>query len=324
MSGRRETGDGRETGDRREVGDRCAADDRQGADGGPAASAVIADDEPLLAAALERMLREAWPRLAIARVVHDGQAALQAIVTLRPDVAFLDIRMPALTGLEVAAQLARRPGPLPAVVFVTAYDQYAVDAFEAAAVDYLLKPVGEERLARCVARLRARVEGGAAGVGGAVAGIGNAAAGDTAAGSAAAGDAVDLSTLLARLQQRLDAADAAVAPPRLRFLRASLGDVTRQIPVDEVLYFEARDKYVAVVTRDASALVRLSLSELLDGLDPERFVQIHRSTVVRLDAIDTIRRDLTGRSWVHLRERVAGREVRLAVSRQFAARFRGM
>lgn len=286
-----------------EVSGRREAGDRQGADGGPPVSAVIADDEPLLAAVLERMLREAWPQLAIARVVHDGQAALQAINTLRPDIAFLDIRMPALTGLEVAARLARQEGPVPAVVFVTAYDQYAVDAFEAAAVDYLLKPVSEERLARCVARLQARIDGAAAGL----------------------GNAVDLSTLLVQLQQHVGAAGAvAVAPARMRFLRASLGDVTRQIPVDEVLYFEARDKYVAVVTRDASALVRLSLSELLDGLDPERFVQIHRSTVVRLDAIDTIRRDLTGRSWVHLREEVAGREVRLAVSRQFAARFRGM
>jgi len=291
------------TGGEGEVSGRREAGDRQGADGGPPVSAVIADDEPLLAAVLERMLREAWPQLAIARVVHDGQAALQAITTLRPDIAFLDIRMPALTGLEVAARLARQEGPVPAVVFVTAYDQYAVDAFEAAAVDYLLKPVSEERLARCVARLQARIEDAAAGL----------------------GNAVDLSTLLVQLQQHVGAAGAvAVAPARMRFLRASLGDVTHQIPVDEVLYFEARDKYVAVVTRDASALVRLSLSELLDGLDPERFVQIHRSTVVRLDAIDTIRRDLTGRSWVHLREEVAGREVRLAVSRQFAARFRGM
>ena len=286
---------------------------------GRALTAVIADDEPLLAAMLERMLRAAWPQLAIARVVHDGRAALQAIADLRPDIAFLDIRMPALSGLEVAAALARGEGPLPALVFVTAYDQYAVDAFEAAAVDYLLKPVGEERLARCVARLQTRVAGGAqeGGTGAA----GSAASAGAASGGSAGGEP-DLPSLLARLQQRLDA--AAAAPGRLRFLRASLGDVTRQIPVDEVLYFEARDKYVAVITRDASALVRLSLSELLDGLDPEQFAQIHRSTVVRLDAIDTIRRDLAGRSWVHLREKIAGREVRLAVSRQFAARFRGM
>lgn len=285
-------------------------------------SAVIADDEPLLAAMLERMLRAAWPQLAIARIVHDGRAALQAIDGLRPDIAFLDIRMPALSGLEVAAELARGQGPLPALVFVTAYDQYAMDAFEAAAVDYLLKPVGEERLARCVARLQARVAGGARGGTGAAGGVAGGAASAGAVRGGSAGGEPDLPSLLARLQQRLDA--VAAAPGRLRFLRASLGDVTRQIPVDEVLYFEARDKYVAVVTRDASALVRLSLSELLDGLDPEQFTQIHRSTVVRLDAIDTIRRDLTGRSWVHLREKVAGREVRLAVSRQFAARFRGM
>ena len=135
-------------------------------------------------------------------------------------------------------------------------------------------------------------------------------------------DDTRLQSLLEQLQQRFAA--PAGGPARLRFLRASVGDVTRQIPVDEVLYFEARDKYVAGTTRDATLLVRLSLSELLEGLDPERFSQIHRSTIVRLDAIDTIRRDLAGRSWVHLREKIGGREVRLAVSRQFAARFRGM
>lgn len=281
-------------------------------------TAILAEDEPILRAQLQAKLAKLWPELEILASVEDGAAALEALEDRAPDFMFLDIQMPEMTGVEVAKHVGARAH----VVFVTAYDQYAMDAFEAAAVDYLLKPVGEERLARCVARLQARVAGGARGGTGAAGGVAGGAASAGAVRGGSAGGEPDLPSLLARLQQRLDA--VAAAPGRLRFLRASLGDVTRQIPVDEVLYFEARDKYVAVVTRDASALVRLSLSELLDGLDPEQFTQIHRSTVVRLDAIDTIRRDLTGRSWVHLREKVAGREVRLAVSRQFAARFRGM
>lgn len=263
--------------------------------------AILAEDEPLLAAALERMLRKAWPQLVVERVVHDGGAALEAIASLRPDIAFLDIRMPVLGGLDVAGELARSAPPRPEIVFVTAYEQYAIDAFEAAAVDYLLKPVGEERLARCVERLRSRL----------------------AAGHAEPGPAYpDLPALLAQLQDGLRANGP--VRPGMRFLRASIGDVTRQIPVGEVLYFEARDKYVSIVTRETTALIRMPLSELLAGLDPEQFAQIHRSTIVRLDAIDTIRRDLAGRLWVHLHERLAGREVRLPVSRQFAARFRGM
>lgn len=265
------------------------------------ARAIIAEDEPLLAAELERMLHEAWPQLVIERVVHDGGAALGAITTLRPDIAFLDIRMPVHSGLEVASELARSTVVQPEIVFVTAYEQYAIDAFEAAAVDYLLKPVSGERLVRCVERLRARL----------------------AARRAEPGPAIDsLPALLAELQARLGANGP--ARPGMRFLRASVGDVTRQIPVDDVLFFEARDKYVSITTRDTTALIRMPLSELLAGLDPEQFAQIHRSTVVRLDAIDTIRRDMTGRSWVHLHERVAGREVKLPVSRQFAGRFRGM
>ena len=283
--------------------------------------AVIAEDEPVLAAALERMLRKAWPELEIARIAHDGEAALRAIVELQPDVAFLDIRMPGLNGLEVAAQLADRGDRAPDLVFVTAYDEYAIEAFDAAAIDYLLKPVGDERLARCVARLQGRIAGRAADramdrrVG----------PGPDGGGTnpvARSGDGKALQALLAQLQQRLGVANP--APARLRFLRASLGDVTRQIAVDEVLFFEARDKYVAVTTRDSTVLVRLSLSELIEGLDPERFAQIHRSTIVRLDAIDTSRRDLTGRTWVHLRGELSGRELRLPVSRQFAGRFRGM
>ncbi len=267
----------------------------------PALSAVIAEDEPLLAQALQSMLAQAWPELAIARVAHDGESALAAIRELDPDVTFLDIRMPGMTGLDVARRLADGGATRPAIVFVTAYDQYAVDAFEAAAVDYLLKPVAPERLERCVARVRARL-----------------------AATSAAPSPGGLDALLAQLQQRLAAGGGSGGGAHMRFIRASLGDVTRQIPVADVLYFEAQDKYVSVVTRDASALVRVALSELIAGLDPDKFAQIHRSTIVNLDAIDTIRRDFAGRTFVHLRAQASGRDVKLAVSRQFAAQFRGM
>lgn len=261
------------------------------------ATAVIAEDEPALADALRRMLAQAWPELDVVRVAHDGDAALAAIRALNPDVAFLDIRMPGPSGLEVAAALAGLANP-PALVFVTAYDQYAVEAFEAAAADYLLKPVSLDRLERCAARLRTAL-----------------------ARRTPASSNEDLRRLLMLLQ--LPAGGAGQG--WLRFLRASVGDVIRQIPVEEILYLQAQDKYVSVVTRDVTALVRIPLSELAASLDPARFAQVHRSTIVRLDAIDTIRRDFAGRTFVHLRPAAAGgREVRLAVSRQYAAQFRAM
>lgn len=276
--------------------------------------ALIAEDEPLLARALRDQLALAWPELVIEAIVDDGAQALARIGPLAPEVVFLDIRMPGVGGLAVAQALAegqvaiagRPAGWSPLVVFVTAYDQYAVDAFESAAVDYLLKPVTEERLARCVARLRDRLAARAA--------------------SAQGGVSADLAALARALHTLAvqTGAHEVAAPARLQFIRASLGDVVRQIPVDEILYLEASDKYVSVFTRDSSALVRMPLTELMAALDPASFVQIHRSTVVRLAAIDTIRRDIAGRQFVHLRERVGGREVRLPVSRQHAGQFRGL
>jgi DNA-binding LytR/AlgR family response regulator len=283
---------------------------------GPAAAgtptALIAEDEPVLAQALQAQLAQAWPALRVLALAGDGDQALAETTRLAPDIVFLDIRMPGRSGLAVARALAegltatgRAPGWAPLVVFVTAYDQHAIEAFDAAAADYLLKPVSAERLARCVARLQARLS----------------------PGPAPAEPASELRALMQALAGLLPAAAASGVPTgsaRLHFIRASLGDVIRQIPMDEVLYLEAQDKYVAVVTRDATALVRTPLADLLACLDPQRFVQIHRSTVVRVDAIDTIRRDLTGRQFVHLRERSGGREVRLAVSRHYAAQFRGL
>lgn len=300
--------------------------------GGPAAAgaptALIAEDEPVLAQALQAQLARVWPALRVLALAGDGDQALAETTRLAPDIVFLDIRMPGRSGLAVARALAegvpangRAPGWAPLVVFVTAYDQHAIEAFDSAAVDYLLKPVSTERLARCVARLQARLEPGpaAAEAGGelralmkALSGLLPAAAGALSGAATAAPGASGSAT---------PAPAPGMAP--LRFIRASLGDVIRQIPVDEVLYLEAQDKYVAVVTRDATALVRTPLAELLAGLDPQRFVQIHRSTVVRVDGIDTIRRDLTGRQFVHLREKSGGREVKLAVSRHYAAQFRG-
>jgi len=267
----------------------------------PPATAVIAEDEPALADALERMLAQAWPELEVLHVAHDGDLALDAIRQLRPDVAFLDIRMPGRSGLEVAAALAERTEGAPELVFVTAYDRYAVQAFEASAADYLLKPVSADRLERCVARLSARL-----------------------AERAPAGSGDELRRLLALLQRELPSVGAGPGKGWLRFLRASVGDVIRQIPVEDILYLQAQDKYVSVVTRDATALVRVPLSELAASLDPARFVQVHRSTVVSLDAIDTIRRDFAGRTFVHLRPAVGGREVRLPVSRQYAGQFKPM
>jgi DNA-binding LytR/AlgR family response regulator len=265
--------------------------------------ALIAEDEPVLAQALREQLAQVWPGLEVVAIAGDGDQALADIARLAPEVVFLDIRMPGRSGLEVARALAQaEPGAagVPLVVFVTAYDQHAIEAFESAAVDYLLKPVAADRLARCVDRLQARL----------------------VAGAAARAPGTDLQALAQALAGLLPAAAPAAGP--LRFIRASLGDVIRQIPVDEVLYLEAQDKYVAIVTREATALVRTPLSELLAALDPQRFVQIHRSTAVRVDAIDTIRRDFAGRQFVHLREQAGGREVRLPVSRAYAAQFRGL
>ncbi len=263
-------------------------------------TAVIAEDEPLLADVLREHLADVWPELSVVACATDGDMALSTIRALRPDVAFLDIRMPGLSGLQVARHLLD-DAHVPVIVFVTAYDQYALDAFDAAAVDYLLKPVARERLSRCAERVRQRL---------------------------AQAPPAALGTLLEQLQAHLGGAGGAAEAParaaRLRFIRASLGEVTRQIPIEDVLYFDAQDKYVAVVTRDGSALVRTALTDLLAALDPERFTQIHRSTIVNLDAIDTIRRDISGRVFVHLKGAPGGRDTRLPVSRQFAGQFRGM
>jgi len=244
--------------------------------------AIIADDEHHLAEDLRRRLAQLWPELQIVAVVHDGIAAAHALTELKPDIAFLDIRMPGQSGLDAACAAAADCR----VVFVTAFDDHAVQAFEQAAVDYLLKPVSDERLARCVERLQQR--------------------------SGAAPD-----DLLARLQQLL------VAPARpepLRWLRAQVGQTVRMLAVEEVCYFQSADKYTTVLTRDAELLLRTPLKELVGQLDGEQFWQVHRGTVVNVRQIVSAHHDLLGKVSLNLRDRPE----KVAVSRSYAHLFRQM
>ena len=253
---------------------------------------VVAEDETLLREALLDALGQAWPELEIVAECEDGGSALEAIALRKPDVAFLDIRMPGLTGLEVAAA-AIEASPRTQIVFVTAYDQYAIGAFEAGAVDYLLKPIVPERLERTVQRVKARLAEG------------------TNAGEA-----------LAPLLQQLIGALPKHAPSNepLVWLTASSGNATRLILVDDVLYFRADNKYTVVVTATGEALLRKPIKELLAVLDASKFRQIHRSTVVNLKAIDAIVRDETGKGVLRLRQR----NETLSVSQPFMTLFRGM
>jgi len=266
-------------------------------------TALIAEDEPLLAQALRAELGRAWPELQLLEPAVDGDDAVERALSGRPDVVFLDIRMPGRTGLEAAEAIVEEwpGGALPLIVFVTAYDQYALQAFERAAVDYLQKPVQPARLAACCARLRDTL------------------ALRAAAGGPAAPAAVDDAALLGRLRTLL-ATPGQGQPAPLAILQASIGTTLHMIPVDEVLYFEAADKYVRVVTAEREALIRMSLRELQPRLQAERFWQIHRGTVVRADAIATATRDDSGKVFLTLRQRPE----RLVASRLYAHLFRGM
>jgi len=266
-------------------------------------TALIAEDEPLLAEHLRAELVALWPELEIVAMAAHGQAAVDAALAKRPQVCFLDIRMPGLSGLEAAAAMAEdwpEGVPFPLLVFVTAYDQYALQAFEHAAVDYVLKPVQRERLAQTVQRLRQALAG-------------RAQAQDTAP---ALHNAV--AQLRAMLGTGLSAPAAAPAP--LRLLQVSVGNTIQMVPVSEVLYFEAADKYVRVITAGKEHLVRISLRELLPQLDAGLFWQVHRSVVVRADAIAKAVRDEAGKLSLHLH----GSTDRLAVSRMYAHLFKGL
>lgn len=257
--------------------------------------ALIAEDEPILAQVLARMLGRLWPELELAAVVDNGLAAAEHALASRPDVMFLDIRMPGKTGLEVAQELAEewpQELPFPLIVFVTAHDEYALRAFEHAAIDYLLKPVDEERLARTVRRLQQRLAQGHGGAG-------------------------ELERIIAQLHAVMPAPAASTV---LKVIRAGAGNQIRMLPVERVLYFEAADKYVIVATAEGDALIRTSLRELLPQLDADRFWQIHRSIVVNLDHVDGAVRDDAGRMVLQVRNC----QRRLPVSRVFAHRFRPM
>ncbi|VVE27404.1 Transcriptional regulatory protein YehT [Pandoraea morbifera] len=259
--------------------------------------ALIAEDEILLAEALRDMLVQAWPELRVLPVAPDGTSAIAAIARHQPDVVFLDIAMPGATGIDVARACARLSRP-PQIVFVTAFDRFALDAFDAAAVDYLLKPVQPDRLARTIARLRDRL---------------------------GAPDDGALAQLLVTLRERLQGGALPAKGPMagrdyLRFVRASVKDEVRIVPVEDVCFFEAADKYVVVATADGDLLIRTSLRELLPQLDPSRFWQVHRSTVVNVAEVVSAQHTPLGRLTLKLRRR----KDRVAVSRQYAHLFRQM
>jgi DNA-binding LytR/AlgR family response regulator len=252
-----------------------------------APSAVVADDERLMREQIIDRLKEAWPELLIVGEASNGREAVAMVQSLEPDIVFLDISMPGMDGIQAAQALAGQVH----VVFVTAHDQYAISAFEHGAVDYLLKPAEPERVALTCERLRARLN-----------------------------QAPDpMTDLLAQLSQRLGAGGL---KPReyMRWVQASVGANIRMIPTSDILFFRAEDKYTRVQTRGFEALIRKPIKELIDELDPDEFWQIHRATVVRVDAVEQVSRNFRGNQIVH----VKGSDERLEVSRTFNHRFKQM
>jgi len=283
-------------------------------------TALIAEDEPLLAAALQTELAARWPALQIVATVGDGDSAVAQALELQPDVCFLDIRMPGRSGLEAAQALAEdwpEGQALPLMVFVTAYEQYALAAFEAQAVDYLLKPLDGERLAGCITRLQARLAAGAERAGSTMPAPGTATALDQTLDQT-------LAQTLAQLRALLGAGGAlgaaAGSATRLSVVQAQVGTLVHMVPVEDVIYFEAADKYMRVVTAEREHLIRTSLKELLPQLDPGQFWQVHRGTVVQARCIASARREESGKVTLSLR----GRPETLAASRLYAQLFKGM
>jgi len=255
--------------------------------------ALIADDEAHLAHYLRDQLAKLWPELEVVAIARNGLEAAARIAELQPDIAFLDIQMPGLTGLEVAAGIEG----LTRVVFVTAYDEYALTAFDAEALDYVLKPVTAERLARTVERLQRAL----------------------APREGAAAPPADDAALARALRALQQPAPAPGAPP-LRWIRASQGELTHQVAVADVMFFHADDKYTCVRTAKAEYLIRTPISELAAQLDGQQFWQIHRSTIVNLEHIAGTRRDDASRLYV----RIAGWQDELPVSRAYVHLFRPM
>jgi DNA-binding LytR/AlgR family response regulator len=245
-------------------------------------TALLAEDEPLLRQQLRERIGRLWPELAVVAEAEDGVSALQQLERTRPDVVFLDIHMPGASGLEVARRAQCH------VVFVTAFDRYAVDAFEKGAVDYLVKPVSEARFASMIERLKQRI----------------------------AGPPADLEALLEQLALNLKPAQ----PEFLRWIKASHGNNLKMILVDDIVYFQSDEKYTRVVTQDGESLIKKPIKELIDELDPAQFWQIHRSTLVNAGRIAGVTRDLSGRHHVTLK----GVPARLEVSRSYTHLFKQM
>ncbi len=275
----------------------------------PAATALLADDEPHLVRALQNHLATLWPELQVVAVAANGAEAAERIAALQPDLAFLDIQMPGLTGLEVAQGIEGHTR----VVFVTAYDDYAVQAFEQQALDYVLKPVKAERLQRTVARLQQQLRQA------------------QASGPAPDDDDTRLAALLQRLLAPTGASTGAVAPgagaastaappETLRWVRASVGELTHQIAVQDVLFFRADDKYTCVQTAAAEYLIRTPIADLTAVLDPSSFVQVHRSTIVNLQHLVGTRRDDSSRLYLRIKDHAH----ELPVSRAYVHLFKAM
>lgn len=253
-------------------------------------SAVIADDEPLLRHHLNKMLADFWPQLEVVGQAQNGQQALEMIEQFAPDIVFLDIKMPQLDGMSTAKALSKM-GSRTQVVFVTAYDQFALQAFEANAVDYLLKPLSELRLQQCIEKLQQRMV------------------------SQKAQPQSDMAAIMAQIQQL----GTQQSPNYLSWIRANKGEDIHLISTADVLYFKAEDKYVSVFSKQEGKVVeyllRTSLKELLHQLDPDQFWQIHRSTVVNVSAVDKVKKVITGKMVV-----VIG-ECKLPVSRAMQSQF---
>jgi DNA-binding LytR/AlgR family response regulator len=246
-------------------------------------TAILAEDESILRTQLEGKLAKLWPELEIVASVADGAAALEALEDRVPDFMFLDIQMPEMTGVEVARHVGGRSH----VVFVTAYDQYAIQAFETGAVDYILKPATDERLAVTIERLKAKL----------------------------ASPPTDLNAVLAKLTEQIRG-----GRERLQWIKATVGQNLRLIPVAEVLFFQSDEKYTRVVTAETEALIKTPIREIIDGVDPEVFWQIHRSTLVNVSAIAGVTRDFRGQAHV----KIKGKDDSLIVSRIYSHLFKQM
>ncbi len=268
-------------------------------------TAIIAEDEPILALTLQKHLQQLWPELNIRALAENGYEAVDYALRDQVDILFLDIKMPGKTGLEVAQELAEEwpeHKPFPLLVYVTAYDEYALAAFDTAAADYVLKPVSAERLQKTIQRLQERLSQRHQGQD-------------------------ELSQVLSQLRHLLPAQNglpaaqpSSTAPIYLHLIKAAVGNTIRMIAIDDVLYFEATDKYINVVTREHSSLIRSSLRELLPQLDPAIFWQIHRSTVVNSRAIHTAYKEESGKISLKLKDS----DEKLSVSRIYAHLFKQM